>query len=178
MAMVFCGSCGLALTDRFCMQCGKDSQPADAQSHVPVEAPHKGTASNVGAVATVQGGHKGKGSKKSAARAASTGNVIAAGVLGAGLDDQNPEDWIDDEVLRRDLVVPDADDPSSEEEEGPREGEGGVEMEEQGEGVLVVSSFESSSSEEEQDQGDEVEEEQEEQGEARASRARKRRRCT
>ena len=83
VAMVFCGSCGLALTDRFCIQCGKDSQPADAQSHVPVEAPHKGTARNVGAVATVRRGHKGKGSKQSAARAALTGNVIAAGVLGA-----------------------------------------------------------------------------------------------
>ena len=104
-----------------------------------------------------------------------TKKAISAYLFRLGLDDQNPEDWNDDEVLRRDLVVPDADDPSSDEEEGPREGEGGVEMEEQGEGVLVVSSFESSSSEEEQDQGDEVEEEQEEQGEARASRARKRR---
>ena len=39
VAMVFCGSCDLALTNRFCMQCGKDSQSADTQSDVPVEAP-------------------------------------------------------------------------------------------------------------------------------------------
>jgi len=102
-----------------------------------------------------------------------TNKAISAYLFRLGLDDQNPEDWNDDEVLRTGLVVPDADDPSSDEEEGLREGEGGGIMEEQGEG----SPLESSSSEEEEDQGDEVEEEQEEQGEARASRASKRR-CT
>ena len=100
-----------------------------------------------------------------------TKKAISAYLFRLGLDNQNPEDWNDDEVLRTGLVVPDADDPSSDEEEGLREGERGGIMEEQGEG----SPLESSSSEEEEDQGDEVEEEQEEQGEARASRAAKRR---
>ena len=242
VAMVFCSSCGLALTDRFCARCGKDSQPADApqlaascisllkplaascisllkpprsQLHIPVEAPHKGTARNVGAVATVRRGHKGKGSKQSATRAALTGNVIAAGVLGAaGASGQakSPASVVSARTPTgfsssvkgkihgapgrppQQASVARATDvrgtrcideyfrggqEKADEEEGPREGEGGVEMEEQGEGILAVSSFESSSSEEEEDQGDEVEEEQEEQGETRACRARKRRsRCT
>ena len=99
-------------------------------------------------------------------------NSISAYLFNLGLDDQNPEDWNDDEV-RKDLVVPDPSDPSSDEGGDPREGEGGGEMEGTAQAVLIIPSPVVSSSEEEEDLELDMEEEQEEKKEA--SRKRKKR---
>jgi hypothetical protein len=104
-------------------------------------------------------------------------NSISAYLFNLGLDDQNPEDWNDDEV-RKDLVVPDPSDPSSDEGGDPREGEGGGEMPQRkgtADGLNVPSPVSLPSSpeeEEEQEEEEEMEEDQEEQKEA--SRKRKR----
>ena len=89
-------------------------------------------------------------------------NAVSAYLFSLGLDDQNPEDWNDHEV-RKDLVVPDPSDPSSDEGGDPREGEGGGEMQGKGtaEGFTIPSPV-TSSSEEEEDLEHEMEEEQEE----------------
>ena len=47
-------------------------------------------------------------------------NAISAYLFSLGLDNQNPEDWNDHEV-RKDLIVPDPSDPSSDEGETERE---------------------------------------------------------
>jgi hypothetical protein len=87
--------------------------------------------------------------------------AIRACLFSLGLDDQNPEDWNDDEELRRerDLIVPDTDVPSSDEEEGDDEAS---------RRHVVVP-------EEEEEEEDEQQQEQEQQEVSRASRARKRR---
>ena len=99
-------------------------------------------------------------------------NAVSAYLFSLGLDDQNPEDWNDHEV-RKDLVVPDPSDPSSDEGGDSREGEGGGEMQ----GTAPVLNIPgpspvTSSSEEEEDLEHDMEEEQEEKKEA--SRKRKR----
>ena len=86
--------------------------------------------------------------------------ISLASKLGLDRDDQNPEDWNDQEV-RKDLVVPDPSDPSSDEGGDPRLNV-----------PSPVSLPSSSEEEEEQEEQEDMEEDQEEQKEA--SRKRKR----
>ena len=148
-AMVFCVGCGNQLLGRYCRQCGaEDSQwtffylqthKTELQEQRTKDAIKK-SFQDAGITPFKDGEWKKyveTSFQTQGAPAAShilhkvhklqQKNAISAYLFKLGLDDQNPEDWNDDEV-RKDLVVPDPSDPSSDEGGDSREGEGGGEM--------------------------------------------------
>ena len=196
-AMVFCVGCGNQLLGRYCRQCGaEDSQwtffylqthKTELQEQTTKDAIKK-SFQDTGITPFKDGEWKKyveTSFQTQGTPAAShilhkvhklqQKTAISAYLFKLGLDDQNPEDWNDDEV-RKDLVVPDPSDPSSDEGGDPREGEGDRGVKCWGRAtdpVLTIPSPVTSSSEEEEDLEHDMEEEQEEKKEA--SRKRKKR---